>query len=152
VLIVGATLAGVALLVGIFVGAIILFALYSFGTSDAAATAKEFLRNNERLKQEIGQVKDFGTLVSQNISVNRGYGTATLSLKVIGEKATVNATVDLVYASGKPWRVTSAAYENEDGKMIDLLNPYETLVSNICRGGPPKKPQRLIWVKFGVVS
>jgi len=86
-------------------------------------------------------------LVSGDISVNRGYGTATLSLKVIGEKATVNATVDLVYASGKPWRVTSAAYENEDGKMIDLLNPYESLVSNICRGGPPKKPQRLIWVK-----
>jgi len=57
--------------------------------------------------------------------VNSGYGTATLSLKV-GEKATVNATVELVYASGKPWRVTSAAYENEDGKMVDLLNPYET--------------------------
>jgi len=42
VLIVGAALAGVTLLVGVFVGAIILFALYSFGTSDAAATAKSF--------------------------------------------------------------------------------------------------------------
>ena len=125
-LIVGAVVVALALLVGVFVGGIILFALYSFGTSDAAVIAKEFLRNNEQLKLDIGEIKDFGTLVSGNVSVNNGNGTATLGLKVIGEKRTVNSTVELVYASGRPWRVTSASYKDEAGKTIDLLNPYES--------------------------
>jgi hypothetical protein len=126
VLIIGAVVIALALLVGVFVGGIILFALYSFGTSEAAVTAKEFLRNNEQLKQDIGEVKDFGTFVSGNVSVSNGNGTATLGLKVIGEKLTVNASVELVYASGRPWRVTSASYKNQAGNTVDLLNPYES--------------------------
>jgi hypothetical protein len=125
-LIIGAVVVALALLVGVFVGGIILFALYSFGTSDAAVTAKEFLRNNEQLRRDIGEVRDFGAFVSGNVSVNNGNGTATLGLKVIGEKRTVNSTVELVYASGRPWRVTSASYKDEAGKTVDLLNPYES--------------------------
>jgi Cytochrome oxidase complex assembly protein 1 len=126
VMIVAAVVIALALLVGVFVGGVIAFALYSFGTSDAAVTAKEFLRNNEQLKRDIGEVKDFGTFVSGNISINNGVGTATISLKVIGEKRPVNATVELVYANGRPWRVTAASYKNESGKSVDLLNPYES--------------------------
>ncbi|HLE63774.1 MAG TPA: cytochrome c oxidase assembly factor Coa1 family protein [Pyrinomonadaceae bacterium] len=125
-LIVGAVVVALALLVGVFVGGIILFTLYSFGTSDAAVTAKEFLRNNDQLTQDIGDVRDFGTFVSGNVSVKNGNGTATLGLKVFGEKKTVNSTVELVYASGRPWRVTSASYRDEAGKTVDLLNPYES--------------------------
>ncbi|HEY6118730.1 MAG TPA: cytochrome c oxidase assembly factor Coa1 family protein [Pyrinomonadaceae bacterium] len=128
VLIVGGTIAAVALVIAVFVGGIILFALYSFGTSDAAATAKEFLRNNAQLKQEIGTVKDFGTFVSGNVSVSNGNGTATLGMKVIGEKDTVNATVELLYTSGRPWRVTSASYKNKAGQIVDLLNPYDSFL------------------------
>lgn len=126
VLIIGAVVIALALLVGVFVGGIILFALYSFGTSDAAVTAKEFLRNNQQLKRDIGEVTDFGTFVSGNISVSNGNGTATLGLKVIGEKRTVNATVELMYASGRPWRVTSASYTDDGGNPVDLLNPFES--------------------------
>jgi hypothetical protein len=125
-LIIGGVVMALALLVGVFVGGIILFALYSFGASDAADTAKEFLRNNEQLRQHIGEVRDFGTFVSGNVSVNNGNGAATLGLKVIGEKRTVNTTVELMYASGRPWRVTSASYKDEAGKTIDLFNPYES--------------------------
>jgi hypothetical protein len=126
VLIVAAVVIALALLVGVFVGGVVLFALYSFGTSDAAVTAKDFLRNNEQLKRDIGEVKDFGTFVSGNISINNGVGAATISLKVIGEKRPVNVTVELVYANGRPWRVTAASYENEQGQTVDLLNPYES--------------------------
>src|SRR4030095_15620256 len=100
VVIAAAVVVVLALLVGVFVDGVVFFALYSFGTSDAAATAKEFLRNNEQLKRDIGEVNDFGTFVSGNISINNGVGSATINLKVIGEKRPVNATVELVYASG----------------------------------------------------
>jgi hypothetical protein len=49
-----------------------------------------------------------------------------LHLKVIGERKTVNATVDLILVSGSAWRVSSASYVNSSGQTIDLLDPYET--------------------------
>ena len=61
-----------------------------------------------------------------NININNGDGTAELNLKVIGERKTVNATVELIYRSGQQWRVTAASYKNDAGETIDLLNPYET--------------------------
>ena len=128
VLLIGGAMVGLGVLVGIFVFAIILFALYSFGTSDAAVTAKDFLRSNQQLKQEIGEVEGFGTFVSGNVSISNGNGTATVGLKVIGEKRTVNATVELLYLSGRPWRVTSASYKNEAGQTVDLLNPYDSFL------------------------
>ena len=42
------------LVVVLFAGGIVGFAFYSIGRSDAAATAKTFLRSNERLKNDIG--------------------------------------------------------------------------------------------------
>jgi hypothetical protein len=126
VLVIGAVVVALALLIGVFVGGIVLFVLYSVGTSDAAVAAKEFLKSNEQLKQDIGEVRDFGAFVSGNISISDGNGSATLGLKVIGEKETVNATVEVLYASGRPWRVTSASYIDRAGKTVDLLNPYES--------------------------
>ena len=46
-----------ALVVGGIVGAV----FYGINNSDAAKVSKEFLRNNEKLKQDIGEVKDFGS-------------------------------------------------------------------------------------------
>ena len=128
VIIVLGIVVAVGLLMVLIVGGIVGFALYQFGNSDAAVTAKEFLRKSERLKQDIGNVKDFGSLVSGNVSVQNAEGYANLSLKVIGERRTVNASVELIYHSGKPWRVTSASYKNEAGQMIELLNAYESRI------------------------
>ena len=114
------------LIVVLFVGGIIGIVFYGIGNSDAANVAKDFLRNNERLKQDIGEVKDFGKFVTGNININNSDGTAELSLKVIGERKEVNAAVELVFRSGHQWRVTAASYRNEAGETIDLLNPYES--------------------------
>lgn len=115
-------------IVALFVGAIVGFAIYQVGNSAAAARAKDYLRNNERLKEEIGAVQDFGSIVTGSINLANGSGEATLNLKVIGERKTVNASVHLILVGGSTWRVSAASYENAAGQTIDLLDPYDTRV------------------------
>jgi hypothetical protein len=91
VLMVGAVVVVLGLLVVCFVAGIVGFALYQVGNSEAAARAKDFLRNSEKLKAEIGEVKDFGSIVTGSVNLHNGNGEATLNLKVIGERKTVNA-------------------------------------------------------------
>ncbi len=114
------------LLVVVFAGGIVGFAFYSIGHSEAAITAKDFLKNNQKLKEDIGEIKDFGSFVTGNINVHNDNGDATLNIKVIGESKTVNASVDMVYRSGRPWRVSSATYVNDAGQTVNLLNPYDS--------------------------
>ena len=125
---VGVAVVAVGLLVVLFVGGIVGFALYTVAHSDAAITAKDFLRNNQRLKDDIGEVRDFGTLVSGSVNVHNSNGDATIGLKVIGERRTVNATVGLAYRDERPWRVVSASYINDDGRVVDLIGAYEALI------------------------
>lgn len=125
VIIVAAVALVIGLIVVVFLGGIIGVAFYSVGRSEAAETARYFLRTNERLKQDIGEIKDFGSFVTGSININNGSGNATINLKVIGERQTVNASVDLVYRNGQPWRVTAASYQNDKGQTIDLHNPDE---------------------------
>lgn len=124
--IVAAVVVTLGLLVAIIVGAIVGFAFYSIGSSEAAAVSKDFLQKNERLKQDIGEVKEFGKFVTGSINVANSDGQATLNLKVIAERRTVNATVELAYHGGRAWRVTAASYTNAAGQTVDLLRPYET--------------------------
>jgi len=128
VLIVAAVIGVLVLLAAIFVGGIVGFALYSVGNSEAAAKAKDFLRGSEKLKTDIGEVKDFGSVITGNVRVNNNNGEAILNLKVIGERHTVNASVDLVYTNGSAWRVSAASYVNSQGQTIDLLDPYDSKV------------------------
>jgi len=114
------------LLVAVVAGGIVGFAFYSIGHSEAAITAKDFLKNNQKLKEEVGEIKDFGSFVTGNINVHNDNGDATLNIKVIGERKTVNASVDMVYRSGRPWRVSSATYVNDAGQTVNLLNPYDS--------------------------
>src|SRR6267142_173843 len=126
VIIVVVVLITIGLFVVVLAGGIVGFTLYTVGRSEAATTAKTFLRNNEKLKQDIGDVKDFGTFVTGSINIQNSDGDSRLNLKVIGERKIINATVDLTYRSGRPWRVTSASYVNEQGQSVELLNPYES--------------------------
>jgi hypothetical protein len=114
------------LIVVLFVGGIVGFAFYQMSNGEAGTTAKAFLKSNEKLKQDIGEVKDFGSIVTGNINVSNGEGKAVLNLKVIGERKTVNASVEMIYRNGRQWRVTAASYTNDSGDTIDLLNPYES--------------------------
>ena|SRR5438132_12498962 len=124
VLIVVGIVAVLALVVALFVGGITWFVFHTIGNSDAAETARTYLRNNEILKRDIGEVKDFSSFVTGNINVQNGDGEATLKLKVYGEQRTVNATVDLSYRSNRAWRVTGASYDR-DGQTVDLMRGYE---------------------------
>lgn len=126
VLVVGGVVVVLAFLVICFAGAIVGFALYQIGNSEAAAKAKDFLRSSEKLEAEIGPVKDFGSIVTGSVNLHNGNGDATLHLKVIGDRKTVNATVELVLVRGGTWRVSSGSYVNEAGQTIDLLDPYDT--------------------------
>lgn len=128
VLIVAGVVVVLGLVVVLFVGGIVGLALYQVGNSQAAAKAKDFLRTSETLKQDIGEVKDFGSIITGSVNVSDVNGQATLHLKVIGENETVNASVQLLYANRGEWRVTSASYVNTDGQTIDLLDPYDTKV------------------------
>jgi hypothetical protein len=118
-------LAGLILLVALFVGAVLGLAFYTIGHSEAARTAKSFLKGNEKLKEDIGEVKDFGSFVTGNVNVQNSDGNATLYLKVIGARRTANATVSMLSTQGRPWRVTDASYVNESGQTIYLLDKYE---------------------------
>jgi hypothetical protein len=122
----------IGLVVVIFAGGIVGFAFYSIGKSEAATTAKTYLRSNERLKQDIGEVKDFGAFVTGSIDVQNSDGDATLKLKVIGARKTVNATVDLTYRLGRSWHVVNASYVNEQGQLIELLNPYASALDSFA--------------------
>ena len=113
------------LIVALFVGAIFWFVFHTIGSSEAADTARTYLRSHEKLKQDVGEVKDFGSFITGNINSSNGDGVATLYLKVIGEKRTVNARVDLSYRSNRNWRVTEASYDR-DGQTIELMKPYES--------------------------
>jgi len=123
ILIIAGIVCVLALVVVIFVGGIAWFVFHTIGTSEAADTARTYLQNNVRLKQDIGEVQDFGSFVTGQINVENGDGVATLRLKVIGEKRTVNARVDLSYRENRAWRVTGASY-NRDGRDFDLMQGY----------------------------
>ena len=127
VILVVSIVVGIGLLIAIFVGGIVGIALYSIGNSEAAETARTFLRNNEQLKQDIGEVRDFGSFVTGNVNIQNNEGNATINLKVIGERKQVNASVDLIYRNGRPWRVIAASYRNDSGQTVQLLDPYQTL-------------------------
>ena len=117
-------LGGLLLLVVLFVGAILGIVFYTISHGEAAQTAKSFLRSNEKLKQDIGEVKDFGSIITGNVNTQNNSGDATLNIKVIGERRTVNATVVLMYRAGRNWRVTDATYVNEAGQTVQLLDKY----------------------------
>jgi hypothetical protein len=126
--IVGSVFGVLLVLMLAFLLAIVGFGLYTVSNSESADKAKDYLKRNEKLKQDIGEVKEFGNIVTASINERNGNSEVTLKLKVFGERKTVNATVDLMLVQGNVWRVTSASYVNSLGQKIALLDPYDTRV------------------------
>ena len=127
-LIIGVVVFVLAVVAGSFVAAIVGLGLYGVRNSESAEKAKDYLRRNEKLKQDIGEVKEFGSIVPASVKFENGRNEVSLKLKVVGERNTVDATVDLVLVQGNTWRVTSASYVNSSGQKIPLLDPYDTKV------------------------
>ena len=124
VLIVVGIVSVIAVVVALFVGSIVWFAFSTISNSKAADAARTYLRTNEALKRDIGEVKDFGSFITGNINVQNQSGEATLNIKVYGERKTVNATVDLTYRGNEDWRVTEAWYD-DDGRKVFLKAPRD---------------------------
>lgn len=126
IIIVGLVFAGAMLLITLFVGALAGVFFYSIAQSDAAGMAKKFLRENEKLTADIGEVQGFGSFITGRLDRSSAEGGASLHLKVIGAKRQVQASVNLIYGQNYgAWRVTGAAYRNEAGQLIELLDKYE---------------------------
>lgn len=118
-------LSAVALVVALFAGAIIGFVFYTIGNSGAAQTAKTFLRQNEKLRREIGVVRDFGYFTTGDIKTQGSMGTAELRMKVFGATKTVNTTVDLAQGRGE-WRVVDAFYDDDaSGQRVFLTKAFD---------------------------
>ena len=126
VLIILGIVGAITFLVLLFVAGIVGFAFYSISNSQAAVTAKDFLRHNEKLKADIGEVKDFGSFITGSVNINNDNGEAVIDLKVIGDRDTVNASVHLLFTNGQSWRVSSASYVNHSGQTVSLQDPYDT--------------------------
>ena len=126
VLIVVGILSVFALLLVLFVVGLGWFVFSTIGNSEAAETARTYLRTNEMLTDEIGDVTDFGSFVTGNINTQNQSGEATLNLKVYGKLKTVNATVSLAYSNNQKWRVTEAFYDL-DGRKVVLRTAYEDM-------------------------
>ena len=124
---VGGVVVALGFLVVCFVGAIAGVIFYQLSQSEAASRARVFLRENEPLRADIGPVKDFGSIVTGRIGIDQNSGVAILHFKVIGERKTVNATVNLVLRN-RTWVITEAVYVNSSGQTVSLLNPYETKI------------------------
>lgn len=125
VMVVAGVVAALGLVIALFVGAIFGVVFYTLGNSEAATTAKQFLRKNEKLKRDTGEIRDFGSIVTGSVNVDSSDGQATLNLKVIGERRTTNVSVNLIYKNRYQWRVTGATYKNEAGSTVELLDKYE---------------------------
>lgn len=136
VVIIVAVLASVALLITLFVAGVAGFVFYNIGTSEAALMAKAFLRSNDKLKAEIGEVRDFGFFVTGNINARGGAGNAVLSLKTVGARKSVNAQVEMVYRSERDWRVVEAYYDNDAGERVYLTRNFEADAAGDAVVGP----------------
>jgi hypothetical protein len=127
-LIIGGVVLVLGFVVVCFVGAIVGFALFSLNKSEAASRARDYIRHNEKLQADIGPVKDFGNIVTGSVALQNGdTGSAILYLKVIGERQTVNANVELLLRN-REWSVIRASYVNSAGLTVHLLDPYDTRI------------------------
>ena len=125
VLIIVGILGVLGLIVVLFIAGIGWFLFSAIGNSEAAEASRTYLRTNETLKRDIGEVKDFGSFVTGNINVQNQNGEATINIKVYGERKNVNATVSLAYRSNQNWRVTEAFYDDDEGRKVFLKAPYD---------------------------
>jgi hypothetical protein len=80
--------------------------------TDAYKVAKQYLYNNSRLKNDIGEIKGFALVplgaIQKSSSENVESGNATILLTVKGQKKFMDVTVYIEKKPGMEWIVTSA--------------------------------------------
>ena len=99
---------GIGVIVFILLIQTILISVIPF--TDAYLVAKKYIKDNQQLTDEIGNVESFGLIPTggiQKATDSQGtYGSATINLTVKGEKKYKDITVYVVkYADQPEWRV-----------------------------------------------
>jgi hypothetical protein len=79
--------------------------LFSIKNSGAYQTATQFLASNEKVKGQIGEIRDFGAFPGGEIQFKNGYGRAVLNITVYGLEGTVSAQVLLTKDPEQIWEV-----------------------------------------------
>ena len=110
-------LIGIGLLFSIFLFFII---VGSMKKSDAYKTAIVEIENNQQLKNEIGEITDYGMFPTGSINYVDGYGEAELEINVIGTKETKSVYVYLIKEIDKEWKLVEMI--DEDDVVLETLS------------------------------
>ena len=92
----------------------------SMKKSDAYKTAVVEIENNQQLKNEIGEITDYGMFPTGSINYVDGYGEAELEIKVIGTKSTKSVYVYLIKEVDKEWQLVEMI--DEDDVVLETLS------------------------------
>ena len=93
---------------------------YSVKNSEAYQTSESFLRENDLLKQVIGDNIEFGFLPSGKMRSNGNQPTAEFTITVTGSYRSTVAWVALVKQQ-QSWQVVKASYRDPSGTFQPLL-------------------------------
>lgn len=121
------------LLMGTFVGGILLAVTTIIKSSDAYKIATEYVSKDERVIAEIGEVTGFGFLPGGNISTSGPTGGAELSIGVQGDRGDGTLYIELTKALGE-WRIIQAEFETASGRRFNLLMPSDNALRELVTG------------------
>jgi hypothetical protein len=122
-------LAALLLICGVCVLAGFLGPFKWWTTSGPAAASKTFLNQDPTVKEQLGDIKDFGLFPSGGFNEVNGEGTARLTFSLKGTQGEGKAELGLVKHKGKEWEVVA-------GKLI--VHGQEIILK---RGAmPPEAP------------
>lgn len=96
----------VALLTGIFI---------MMKRSDAYQTAEAFIKNNESIRNTVGDEMKFGFLPLGSVKVSGARGAASFKITVKGSRGSTDVDVSL-RKRGNEWRVVAMVYTDRYGK------------------------------------
>ena len=97
----------------ILFGAILsVFVIAKIKSSEPYHKSKEFIENNEDIKQDLGSIKGYGLLASGSVDEIETNGTATLSFQVKGESKNAQIQINLLKDSSGTWTVLNYKLRN----------------------------------------
>ena len=101
-------------------------------TSGPSAASKDFLKADPTVKEQIGEIKDFGLFPSGGFNEVNGEGTARLTFSLKGTKGEGKAELGLVKHKGKEWQVVA-------GKLTVAGREFILREGAMPQGSPPER-------------
>jgi hypothetical protein len=112
---------GVVALLGVAVFALVMSFMKG---ADACQMPLKAAQESELMRAELGEPITMGWLVSGNIQINNGDGTADVTVPVSGPKGSASIHTVGTKKDGGPWSFTKMQATIEaSGKQVDLLKP-----------------------------